>query len=88
MDRPWTLFTSTFSHESSIHFVANLATLMETGPVLENYLGTRLVVKLFVLSGMRVTDRVGSFSLWFLSPAALPNPRHNGPCTVNRRDIC
>lgn len=49
--RPWTLLTSTFSHEEIFHLIANLATLMETGPVVEEAIGTRDMARLFVVSG-------------------------------------
>ncbi|MCU0355173.1 MAG: rhomboid family intramembrane serine protease [Cytophagales bacterium] len=49
--RPWTLLTYFFSHEGPIHLLFNMLFLYWFGKLIEEYLGNRRLVNLYLLGG-------------------------------------
>lgn len=66
--RPWQIITHMFMHDSrgiSPHLIFNMIALISIGPTVENVIGTKRFVKLFIYSGL------GSIALHVLVEAFL-----------------
>lgn len=50
--RPWTLFTYFFTHEAPFHILFNMLFLYWFGRLVDEYLGNRRVVNLYLLGGL------------------------------------
>lgn len=52
LHRPWTLFTYFFTHEEIFHILYNMLFLYWFGRLIDEYLGSRRLVSLYVLGGV------------------------------------
>jgi membrane associated rhomboid family serine protease len=52
MYKPWTLFTYFFTHEEIFHILFNMLFLYWFGKLIEEYLGNRRLVNLYILGGL------------------------------------
>ncbi|QHT67812.1 rhomboid family intramembrane serine protease [Rhodocytophaga rosea] len=50
--RPWTLITYFFSHENIFHILSNMLFLYWFGKLIEEYLGNRRLINLYLLGGL------------------------------------
>ncbi|MFN3381513.1 MAG: rhomboid family intramembrane serine protease [Runella zeae] len=50
--RPWTLFTNFFIHQGPFHIFFNMLSLYWFGQIIEEYLGSRRLVGMFILGGL------------------------------------
>jgi len=50
--KPWTLLTNFFVHQGPFHIFFNMLTLYWFGQVIEEYIGSRRLVALFILGGL------------------------------------
>lgn len=66
LTRPWTIFTYMFTHEGFFHILWNMILLFWFGRILENYLGNKRIIPLYVLGGL------AGFAVYFLSKTFMP----------------
>jgi membrane associated rhomboid family serine protease len=52
MYKPWTLFTYFFTHEGIFHILFNMLFLYWFGKLIEEYLGNRRLINLYILGGL------------------------------------
>lgn len=64
----WLLVTSTFLHFAPLHILFNMLALFESGRVIENFFGRKLVFILFVLGGF-----LGSLATYLITISSATN---------------
>src|SRR5689334_4371796 len=52
MYKPWTLFTYFFTHQDILHILFNMLFLYWFGKLIEEYLGNRRLINLYILGGL------------------------------------
>lgn len=80
--KPWTILTSIFAHAGFNHFLINAIVLFFFGPSVEQIIGTKRFLKLFLIAGIAAgLTQVIVFA--YLLPAIFPaNPLFGGPVGV------
>lgn len=64
----WLLVTSSFLHFAPLHILFNMLALFESGRVIENFFGRKLIFILFILGGL-----FGSLATYFITSSSATN---------------